>query len=215
MSGAHTASGKAILANDPHLEYAIPSTWYQVQLTAPGLNVTGVSLPGVPCVIIGHNDRIAWGITNLHFDVQDLYRERFNPQNGQYLYAGKPEQARAEQDVILVKGEKPATFTTWVTRHGPIFLAENNQYYSLRWTAAEPGSFQFPFPRSESRAQLGGIQRCVEAYARARLQSRVCGRGWQHRLSRCRYAAHPPQLRRRCAARRINGSVRMGRLHPL
>ena len=145
LSGAHTASGKPILANDPHLEFSNPSTWYQVHLTAPGLNVTGVSLPGVPCVIIGHNARIAWGITNLHYDVQDLYQEKFNPQTGQYVFGDKVEQARPEQEAIAIKGEKPAIFTTWVTRHGPIFINENNQFYSLRWTAAEPGGFQFPF----------------------------------------------------------------------
>ena len=66
-------SGKPILANDPHLEFGLPSTWYQVHIEAPGLDVTGVSLPGVPCVIVGHNQRIAWGVTNLGFDVQDLY----------------------------------------------------------------------------------------------------------------------------------------------
>ena len=68
ISGAHTASGKPILANDPHLDFAVPSTWYQVHLQAPGLDVIGVSLPGVPAVISGHNDRIAWGVTNLGFD---------------------------------------------------------------------------------------------------------------------------------------------------
>ncbi len=145
ISGAHTASGKPILANDPHLEFSNPSTWYQVHLTAPGLNVTGVSLPGLPGVIIGHNDRIAWGITNLHYDVQDLYREQFNPQTGQYLFQGKVEQAIAEQDVIAVKGQRSQIFTTWVTRHGPVFLNEGGQYYSLRWVASEPGGFEFPF----------------------------------------------------------------------
>ncbi len=145
ISGAHTVSGKPILANDPHLEYTNPSTWYQVHLAAPGLNVTGVSLPGVPAVIIGHNDRIAWGITNLQFDVQDLYREQFNPQNGQYLFEGKVLQARPEQEIIRIRGENPQIFTTWVTRHGPIFLDAANQFYSLRWIAAEEGGFQFPF----------------------------------------------------------------------
>jgi penicillin amidase len=145
LSGKLTASGKPILANDPHLDFAMPATWYQVHIGAPGVNVSGVSLPGVPCVIIGHNDRIAWGITNLHFDVQDLYREQFNPNNGQYLFRGAVERARAEPQVIVVKGDKPVSFTTWVTRHGPVFLNEGGQFYSLRWTAAEPGGFQFPF----------------------------------------------------------------------
>ncbi len=69
VSGKHTASGKPLLASDPHLEYAAPSTWYMVHLKAGDLDVTGASLPGVPAVIIGHNKRIAWGITNLEFDM--------------------------------------------------------------------------------------------------------------------------------------------------
>src|SRR5271165_5654697 len=104
LSGKHTAGGKPILANDPHLEWGIPSSWYQVHLQAPGLDVTGVSLPGVPSVIIGHNQRIAWGVTNLGFDVQDLYLERFDPRTGRYVFRGQVEQARSETDWIAVKG---------------------------------------------------------------------------------------------------------------
>ena len=145
ISGAHTASGKPLLANDPHLDYAVPATWYQVHLQAPGLNVTGVSLPGVPAIIAGHNDRIAWGVTNLGFDVEDLYLEKIDPASGRYWFRGQQEQARLEREVIPVKGAKPSEFTQWVTRHGPVMLHEGNRHYALRWAAAEPGSFQFPF----------------------------------------------------------------------
>lgn len=145
ISGALTASGKPILANDPHLEFSMPATWHMVHLKAPGLNVTGVSLPGVPCVIIGHNERIAWGVTNLAFDVQDLYRERLDPQTGRYAFRGQLEQARLERELIPVKGGRPVEVAQWVTRHGPIIIAEGNQFLALRWTATEPGSFQFPF----------------------------------------------------------------------
>jgi penicillin G amidase len=145
ISGRYTASGKPILANDPHLEWSIPSPWYQVHLKAPGLNVTGVSLPGVPCIIIGHNDRIAWGVTNLGFDVQDLYVERMDAQNGRYVFRGRVEQARLESEWIRVKGARPIEFHQWVTRHGPASLSENNRIFALRWVAAEPGSFTFPF----------------------------------------------------------------------
>lgn len=145
ISGAHTASGRPILSSDPHLSYTLPSTWYMVHLKAPGLDVSGVSLPGIPAVIIGHNDRIAWGATNLQFDVQDLYIEKFDPRTGRYLYRGQIEQARLERDMLAVRGEQPREIATWVTRHGPIFLTENNQYYALRWAAAEPGALEFPF----------------------------------------------------------------------
>ena len=145
ISGARSASGKPILANDPHLEFSLPSIWYMVHLRAPGLDVAGVSLPGVPAVIIGHNERIAWGVTNLEFDVQDLYREQIDPQSGRYVFQGRLEQARPERETIAVAGAKPIEFSLWLTRHGPIFLTDQNQSYALRWAAAEPSSFQFPF----------------------------------------------------------------------
>jgi penicillin amidase len=145
ISGKHTASGKPILANDPHLEFSLPSTWYQVHLQAPGLDVIGVSLPGVPAVIIGHNQRIAWGVTNLGFDVEDLYIERLDARTGQYLFRGKIERARLETERIAVKGTKPEQFEQFVTRHGPVIVSEQGRYLALRWAAAEPGSFQFPF----------------------------------------------------------------------
>jgi penicillin amidase len=144
ISGARSATGKPILANDPHLEFGIPSTWYMVHLRATGLDVSGVSLPGVPGVIIGHNDRIAWGVTNLQFDVQDLYREKFDAQSGRYAFGDRIEQARLEHGAIAIKGEKPMQFDQWVTRHGPVFLNDENQNYALRWAAAEPSSYQFP-----------------------------------------------------------------------
>jgi penicillin amidase len=145
VSGERSTTGKPILANDPHLDFGIPATWYMVHLRAPGLNVTGASLPGVPAVIIGHNENIAWGITNLGFDVQDLYREKIDPQSGRYEFQGHVEQAHLERDVIAVKGAKPMETAAWITRHGPIFLSDEGHQYALHWTAADPGAFQFPF----------------------------------------------------------------------
>lgn len=145
LSGNRSATGKPILANDPHLEFSLPAAWYMIHLHAGDLNVSGASLPGVPAIIIGHNQRIAWGVTNLQFDVQDLYREQIDPRTGRYLFQGKIEQARLERGAIAVKNEKPVVFEHWITRHGPVFLNDENQNYALRWTAAEPASFQFPF----------------------------------------------------------------------
>jgi penicillin amidase len=99
----------------------------------------------MPGVIIGHNDHIAWGVTNLHYDVQDLYIERMNLQTGQYAFAGKAEQARLERELIPVKGEAAVPFENWVTRHGPVWSIEGQQPVTLKWIAAEPGAFEFPF----------------------------------------------------------------------
>ncbi len=81
VSGAYTATGKPLLANDTHLELSLPPIWYEAHLTAPGYNTKGFTLPGGPLVVIGHNDRIAWGFTNNGADVQDLYIETLNPAN--------------------------------------------------------------------------------------------------------------------------------------
>ena len=145
ISGAHSSTGKPILANDPHLEFSLPSPWYLVHLDAPGLNVTGATIVGIPGVVTGHNDRIAWGITNLEYDVQDLYQETIDLNSGRYMFQGHQEQAHLERDVISVKGAKPAPIATWITRHGPVFVSDGDRQYSLRWTAAEPGGFTFPF----------------------------------------------------------------------
>ena len=142
VAGSRTASGKPILSNDMHLEYSMPGVWYMTHLEAPGLDVSGVCLPGVPGVVVGHNRRIAWGITNLGFDVQDLYVEKLD-EAGRYLFHGQVEQAREERELIPVKGRRPTELNILVTRHGPIVVADGAERMSLRWTAAEPGLLQY------------------------------------------------------------------------
>jgi penicillin amidase len=145
ISGSRSATGKPILANDPHLEFTIPSTWYLVHLKAPDLDVTGASLPGVPAVIIGHNQRIAWGMTNLYADVQDLYREQIDQQTGRYVYRGAAQQAIPAPEPIVIRGQRTLEGITWTTRHGPILVNEQNRSYALRWAAAEFPGREFPF----------------------------------------------------------------------
>ncbi len=140
ISGKRTKSGRAILANDPHLDFTVPSTWYAVQLRAPGLNVAGVTLPGVPGVLIGHNESIAWGITALLFDTQDLYAESMDMQSGRYLFRGQAMSAHKETDWIAVRGAAPQGVETWRTVHGPVVMTEGNQPLALHWAGAEPGS---------------------------------------------------------------------------
>ena len=164
VSGAHTASGKPLLCDDMHLEYSIPGIWYMVHLRAPGLDVSGVSLPGMPSVIVGHNQRIAWGVTNLHFDVQDLYIENFDPATGRYLYRGQWEQARQEREIIPVKGAKAVEMPMWITRHGPLYIDDATEHLALRWTAAEPGSFQFPFPELNRAGNWQEFTRALTRY---------------------------------------------------
>lgn len=147
VNGAHTYSGKPMLANDTHLPLGVPCIWYIVHLVAPEWNVKGFALPGVPLVIIGHNDRIAWGFTNLGADVQDLYTETFNPDNPrEYKVNGKWVEAEIRKELIRVRNEKPVELEVVVTRHGPVVRREGQRGYALRWTATEPGGLNFGFP---------------------------------------------------------------------
>lgn len=145
ISGKHTATGKPLVSNDPHLMWGLPSTWYSVRINAPGLHVAGVSLPGVPGVIVGHNENIAWGVTNLGFDVQDVYEERLDLRTMRYEYQGQQLPLQVEREIIQVKGERPQPFDVLATRHGSLMQFSGNQGLAMRWVATEAGSFQFPF----------------------------------------------------------------------
>jgi penicillin amidase len=146
VSGVHTATGKPLLANDTHLELSVPPIWYEIHLTAPGWNVKGFALPGTPLVIIGHNDRIAWGFTNNGADVQDLYIETFNPSApDEYRVHGAWSKAQVFDEVFRVKGQADEHMKLTVTRHGPIVHREGDKAYALRWTATEPGGLSYSY----------------------------------------------------------------------
>jgi len=143
VSGARTASGKPLLANDPHLGLTAPVVWYFAHLHAPGLNVIGATLPGVPLVVLGRNDRIAWGFTNTGPDVQDLYLEKLHPAGG-YVAPDGPRPFEVIEEVIRVKGAPDERLQVRVTRHGPVIsdvfkpaLDATPRGYALafQWTA--------------------------------------------------------------------------------
>ena len=129
VDGTMTATGAPILCNDPHLGQAAPSIWYECHLVAGDIDVVGASFPGAPGIVIGHNQHIAWGVTNAISDVQDLYIEKFNPQNPQqYEFQGQWENATIVREEIRVKGQKePLLEEVIITRHGPI-LTSVTQY---------------------------------------------------------------------------------------
>jgi penicillin amidase len=134
-----SASGRPLLANDPHLPLGLPSIWYEVHLVAPGLDVTGAAVPGLPFVVIGHNRQIAFGFTNVMADNQDLFVEEMNPQNpNQVRFEGGWEDIRRETVVIPVKGGVPLEREILSTRHGPLLNAVRPglpKSVALAWTA--------------------------------------------------------------------------------
>jgi penicillin amidase len=142
VDGSMTATGRPMLANDTHLGIQMPSIWYENHLVGGDLDVVGFSFPGAPGVIIGHNRNIAWGVTNLGPDVQDLYVERVSPENpNQYEFQGRWEDMTIINEEIKVKGRaEPEKLTVRLTRHGPLMTAvvpEATQQLALRWTALE------------------------------------------------------------------------------
>jgi len=144
VAGSRTASGKPLLANDPHLGIQMPSIWYEVGLHGGGFDVVGFSFAGVPGVILGHNARIAWGFTNAGPDVQDLYIEKINPDNpNQYEYQGQWEDFQIVPETIRVRGRaEPVVLNVRISRHGPLLSDVDEslkQPLALRWTALEPG----------------------------------------------------------------------------
>ena len=122
VAGWRAESGKPILASDPHLGPQMPGVWYEVHLEAPELSVAGASLPGLPGILIGHNERIAWGITASFVDVQDLYAERIDPDNPALYRSGESwREGQVVSEAIGVKGEaEPWIEEFLVTHHGPI-----------------------------------------------------------------------------------------------
>ncbi|BAY92402.1 penicillin amidase [Tolypothrix sp. PCC 7601] len=187
ISGSRTTTGKPILANDPHLAVQMPSIWYEVGLHCTPknsecpYNVTGFSFAGMLGVIIGHSDRIAWGVTNVEPDVMDLYIEKINPANpNQYEVNGKWVDMQLVQETIQVAGSKPIVQTVRYTRHGPILSdvsAKLQQFpakggvevppkyaVALRWTALEPSTLGYAIPLINRAQNWQEFRQAVENF---------------------------------------------------
>ena len=136
VSGAHTVTGKPLLSNDMHLAHQMPNLWYEAHLHAGDLDVAGVTLPGMPYVIVGHNQRIAWGFTNVGPTVTDVYIENFNTQ-GAYQTPSGWAQPEHRTELIHVKGKPDVTVDVRITRHGPVItelVPGETRPLALRWT---------------------------------------------------------------------------------
>ena len=158
ISGSRTRSGKPLLASDPHIAFAAVSCWYGVHLRSPSLSVAGTGYAGVPAVMIGRNQRVAWGVTNNICSQRDLYQEKTDPgQPGCFLHDGNWEPASERTEEIKVKGSPSLTLTVRHSRNGPIVdsvlppLAGDTGPVSLRWLGAE-GSGWLPALQRMNRA---------------------------------------------------------------
>lgn len=143
VSGARSATGKPLLANDPHLGLTAPAVWYLVHISVPGYEAIGASLPGVPAIVLGRNSHFAWGFTNTGPDVQDLYIERLDGA-GNYLTPDGPKPFTLHEEVIKVKGGGDVRLQVRVSRHGPVIsdvsriaqeAAPRGHVIALQWTA--------------------------------------------------------------------------------
>ena len=146
IAGERTASGKPLVSDDPHLAMSSPSVWYQMHLQGGRFNVSGVIFGGVPGIILGHNEHVAWGVTNSGPQVQDLFIEKINPDNPlQYLFKDEWLDIIEIPEPIYIKGGGVEEFSVLTTHHGPIIseLAQpgNSTFvYSMQWTALQPSA---------------------------------------------------------------------------
>ncbi len=136
LSGARTASGKPIVANDPHRTISVPSLRYMVHLKAPGWNVIGGGEPAIPGVAIGHNEVGAWGLTIFAIDAEDLYVYELDAKNASYRYRGAWEPIRTVRDSIAIKGASPAPISFGYTRHGPVLYVDSAAHRAVALRAA-------------------------------------------------------------------------------
>lgn len=138
VDGTMTKSGKPILCSDPHLGFRLPSIWYACHLCVNGENIVGVTFPGSPIIVIGHNDRIGWGITNMQADAVDYFIEKFKEDDPQsYMHRGTWKKVEVIKEQIAVKGDKPVEFIVEKTIHGPV-ISRDGEAISMQWTGMEP-----------------------------------------------------------------------------
>ncbi len=137
ISGQHTASGKPLLSNDMHLGLNEPNIWYMADLRAPGFHAAGVTLPGMPFVIAGHNEHVAWGFTALYGDVQDLYIERLDGKGNYQVADGSWSPVAVDHEVIHARGRKDVSYDVRLTAHGPLLdpiFTKDSRAIALKWT---------------------------------------------------------------------------------
>ncbi|MGD0735999.1 MAG: penicillin acylase family protein [Terracidiphilus sp.] len=147
VAGSHTASGKPLLSNDMHLGLTEPNIWFMADLRAPGYHAAGVTLPGLPFVVEGHNEHVAWGFTALYADVQDLYLEKLDGKGRYQAADGSWKPLAIDREVIHVRGAQDVTLDVQLTAHGPLLnplFTKEKRAISLQWTLYDPALYGLP-----------------------------------------------------------------------
>ena len=159
ISGERTASGKPLLANDPHLGLGTPAIWFYAHLKSPEQNVIGATLPGMPLVVLGHNSHVAWGFTNTGPDVQDLYLEKINPANPlQYQTPDGWQAFVSRQETIRVKGKPDVVHTVRSTRHGPVLSDAQSAHADIIDTSKFVLALRWAALDDDNRTLMAGIR---------------------------------------------------------
>ena len=185
VSGAHTASGSPLLANDMHLSLAAPGIWYAANLQsdagprrspdgATAFHAAGVSLPGVPFIVVGHNDHVAWGFTNLGADVQDLYIEHLNASGSVTTFQtpdGRSQPVIHRTEIIKVRGGRSLTLDLQSTRHGDVdtplinpILPSEPRSIALRWSLYDTAHFSLPFAAFNAATSAADLIAAASTY---------------------------------------------------
>ena len=206
VDGAHSASGKPLLANDPHLGLQAPGVWYLARLKTGEREIAGGTAPGVPLVVIGHNDRIAWGFATTGGDVEDLFIEQIDPDSpDRYLTPEGSAAFETRQETIAVRGAAPVALTIRYTRHGPVvsdilpagavetgyvlalsatFLIEDDRTAEALWYAGRAADWQEfrsafeTFVAPQQSIVYGDSSGAIGFIAPARIPRRKNGNGW-------------------------------------
>ncbi len=167
VSGSRTASGQPMLSNDMHLPHQIPNIWYMNGLKAPGFHAAGVTIPGLPFVVAGHNEHIAWGFTALYGDTQDIYVEHINGQDQYQALDGTWHPIEHDRETIVVRGSRDVTVDVARTGHGVVItplIPGERRTLALRWSVYDPRASGFPLLAMNSAANWNDFRNALRTW---------------------------------------------------
>jgi len=167
IAGRHTASGKPLLSNDMHLGLTEPNIWFMADLSAPGFHAAGVTLPGMPFVIAGHNEHVAWGFTALYVDVQDLYVEKLDGKGNYEAMDQSWKPLAVDHETIHVRGGKDVTLDLLSTEDGPLLnpiFTKETRPIALKWTLYDPAQNALPVYQLDTASNWAEFSMALSAW---------------------------------------------------